>query len=342
MSAAESQAAARPAGVGRAAGRRAAGGWPRRLATDVLQAVLIMVLVTVLVFLVVRLIPGNPAQQVLGQKATPRAVAALRHELGLDRSLPSQLWSYFTGLLHGRMGNSLVEQGVSVTSMVLTGLGVTLTVVAATVVLSVVVGVPAGLWSAMSKLPGLDVAVRGLSVVLLASPPFFIGLLLILVFSLNLHVLPAGGWAGHAGADARYLLLPALALSCYLGPVIVRVVRQSALAASRQPFVEATLARGISPRRVVLAHILPNSLLPLITLVGLNIGWLISGAVVVEAVFALPGIGQVLVQAVSNLDYTVIQGVAIVSALVVVLANLLADVAYAVADPRVRHGRSAP
>ena len=136
--------------------------------------------------------------------------------------------------------------------------------------------------------------------------------------------------------------------------MIVRVVRQSALAASRQPFVEATLARGISPRRVVLAHILPNSLLPLITLVGLNIGWLISGAVVVETVFALPGIGQVLVQAVSNLDYTVIQGVAIVSALVVVLANLLADVSLRGGRPAgqarsvsamtapARHGSAAP
>ena len=190
MSAAESPTAARPAGGRRTASRRVAGGWPRRLATDVLQAVLIMLLVAVLVFLIVRLIPGDPAQQVLGQKATPRAVAALRHQLGLDRSLPSQLWSYFTGLLRGRMGNSLVEQGVTVTSLVLSGLGVTMTVVAATVVLSVVVGVPAGLWSALSKLPGLDVAVRGLSVVLLASPPFFIGLLLILVFSLDLHVLP--------------------------------------------------------------------------------------------------------------------------------------------------------
>jgi peptide/nickel transport system permease protein len=316
-----------------------ADGWPRRLLTDVAQAALIMVIVAVLVFLIIRLIPGDPAQQVLGQKATPRAVAALRHQLGLDRSLPSQLWSYFSGLLHGRLGNSLVEQGVSVDSLVISGLGVTLTVVASTVLISVAVGVPIGLWSVLSKLPGADVGVRGLSVLLLASPPFFVGLLLILVFSLELRVAPAGGWGSGWPGDLKYLLLPALALSGYLGPVVVRAVRQAALHASRQPFVEATLARGVSPRRVVLAHILPNSLLPLVTLVGLNIGWLISGAVVVEAVFALPGLGQVLAQAVSELDYTVIQGVAIVSAFVVVVANLLADVSYAAIDPRIRHGR---
>ena len=117
---------------------------------------------------------------------------------------------------------------------------------------------------------------------------------------------------------------------------MVRAVRQAARDASRQPYVEVTLARGISPRRVVLRHILPNSLLPLITLIGLNIGWLISGAVVVEVVFALPGLGQVLAQAVTELDYTVIQGVAIVSAFVVVVANLLADVAYSLVDPRIR------
>jgi peptide/nickel transport system permease protein len=317
----------------------AADGWARRLLTEVAQALLIMLLVAVLVFLIVRLIPGDPAQQVLGQKATPRAVAALRHQLGLDRPLPAQLWSYFSGLVRGRMGDSLVEQGVSVSNLVVSGLGVTLTVVAATVLLSVLGGVPAGLWSVLSRMPGADVGVRGLSVLLLASPPFFVGLILILVFSLQLHVAPAGGWGSSVAGDLKYVLLPAVALSCYLGPIIVRAVRQAALQASRQPFVEATLARGISPRRVVLAHILPNSLLPLVTLVGLNIGWLISGAVVVEAVFALPGLGQVLAQAVSELDYTVIQGVAIVSAFVVVAANLLADVAYSAIDPRIRHSR---
>jgi peptide/nickel transport system permease protein len=317
----------------------AADGWARRLLTEVAQALLIMLLVAIGVFLIIRLIPGDPAQQVLGQKATPRAVAALRHQLGLDRPLPAQLWSYFSGLLRGRLGDSLVEQGVSVAALVISGLGVTLTVVASTVLLSVAAGVPAGLWSVLSPARGADVGVRGLSVLLLASPPFFVGLILILVCSLQLHIAPAGGWGSSLAGDFRYVLLPAVALSCYLGPIVVRAVRQAALQASRQPFVEATLARGIAPRRVVLAHILPNSLLPLVTLIGLNIGWLISGAVVVEAVFALPGLGQVLAQAVSELDYTVIQGVAIVSAFVVVVANLLADVAYAAIDPRIRHSR---
>ncbi len=218
-------------------------------------------------------------------------------------------------------------------SLVFSGLGVTLAVVWPHGAAVVLIGVPLGLCERAVRKPAVDVGVRGLSVLLLASPPFFIGLLLILVLSLSAHVLPAGGWGSGWPSGLKYLVLPALALSCYLGPIVVRAMRQAALEAARQPFVEATLARGISPRRVVLRHILPNSLLPLITLIGLNIGWLISGAVVVEVVFALPGLGQVLAQAVTELDYTVIQGVAIVSAFVVVAANLLADVAYSRSIP---------
>jgi peptide/nickel transport system permease protein len=316
----------------------AADRWARRLVVDLLQAVLIMLLVAILVFLIIRLIPGDPAQQVLGQKATPGAVAALRHQLGLDQPFRTQIWTYFRHLLQGNMGNSLVEQGVSVDSLVLSGLGVTLTVVGTTVLFSVGIGVPFGLWSALSRRHGVDIGIRAISILLLASPPFFVGLILVLLFSLQVHVLPAGGWSSGVH-ELKFVVLPAMALSCYLAPIVIRAVRQAALQASRQQYVEATLARGISPRRAVLRHILPNSMLPLVTLIGLNIGWLISGAVVVEAVFALPGIGQVLAQAVTELDYTVVQGVATVSALVVVTANLLTDVLYGVIDPRMRHGK---
>jgi peptide/nickel transport system permease protein len=315
---------------------KARSGWLRRSSHDAGQALLIMTLVAFLVFLIVRLIPGDPAQQVLGQRATPDAVAALRHQLGLDRPVATQLVTYFGGLLHGDMGHSLVEQGVTVRGMVLSGLAVTLAVVAAAIVISLIFGVPFGLWAALSSRGGVDVGIRGVSVFLLASPPFFLGLVFILLFSLQLHLLPAGGWGSGYPDNARYLLLPAMALSCYLGPLVARAVRQAALAASQQPFVEATLARGVSPKRVTLNHILPNSLLPLITLIALNVGWLISGAVVIEAVFDLPGLGTVLARAVSGLDYTVIQGVAITAAFVVVVANLLADVLYSLVDPRIR------
>ncbi len=318
---------------------RGASQWAKRLGRDVLQAVLIMLLVAVMVFFVIRLIPGNPAAQVLGQRATPKAVAALEHRLGLDRPFIDQVGAYFGGLIRGNLGHSLVEQGVTVHSQVFSGLGVTLTVVASTVLLSLVIGVPLGLWSALARTPGVDVGVRGLGVLLLASPPFFVGLVLILSFSLTAHVLPAGGWGAGWPANLEYLLLPAAALSCYLGPIVMRAIRQAARDAARQEFVDAALARGIAPGRVVFRHILPNSLLPLVTLIGLNVGWLISGAVVVEVVFALPGLGQVLAQAVAELDYTVIQGVAIVSAFVVVTANLAADLIYSTVDPRIRAAR---
>lgn len=299
------------------------------------RAVLTMLLVTLVVSILVRLVPGNPAVNLLGQHASPQAVANLSRQMGLDHSIPDQIWSYFSGVLHGNLGVSLVQQGVSVSSLVFSAVGITLRLVLASVLLSVVVGVPIGLLAAVSKRRAVDVTVRVASVMLLASPPFFVGLVLVLVVSLQLHWLPAGGWSNTFGGQAKSLFLPAVALSCYLGPIVVRSVRQSALDAAQQPFVEAALFR-VSNRRVVWAHILPNSMLPLITVIGVNIGWLISGAVVIEAVFNLPGLGTTLSRAVSGLDYTVIQGAAVVAALVVVVANLVADVLYTVVDPRTR------
>jgi peptide/nickel transport system permease protein len=301
------------------------------------QAVLVMLLVSIAVFFAVRLIPGNPAKQVLGQKATPVAVAALQHRLGLDRPLVDQFLTFLRGVPTASFGHSLVEEGVTVRHIVFTGLGITATVVAASTILSLLVGVPLGLWAALARRQQLvSHGVQTGAVVLLAAPPFLIGLLLIFVFGVQLRILPVAGWGTGVGSDLDHLVLPALALSGFLVPLVVRTVRQAALDASQELFVEAAIARGISSRSIMYRHILPNSLLPLITLIGLNVGTLLSGAIVIEAVFALPGLGTALYQAVDNLDYTVLEGVAIVAAFAVVIANLSADALYMIADPRVR------
>ncbi len=157
--------------------------------------------------------------------------------------------------------------------------------------------------------------------ILLATPPFFLGLLLILAFALRWPIFPAGGWWGSWPDNFRYLVLPAIAMSAFLMPQIARTVRQVALDTSRQDFIEAAIARGMSPRTIMLHHILPNSLLPVLTLLGLNLGSLIASAAVVESVFGIPGVGSSLVQSVSQRDYPLIQGIAVVSALFVVFAN---------------------
>jgi peptide/nickel transport system permease protein len=301
------------------------------------QAVLVMLLVSIAVFFAVRLIPGNPAKDVLGTKATPVAVAALQRRLGLDRPLLDQFLTFLKGVPTASFGHSLVEEGVTVRHIVFSGLGITACVVAASTVLSLLVGVPLGLWAALARRQQLvSHAVQSAAVLLLAAPPFLIGLLLIFGLAVELHVFPAAGWGSSVGSDLNHLVLPAIALSGYLVPLVVRTVRQAALDSSNELFVEAAIARGISSRAIMYRHILPNSLLPLITLIGLNVGTLLSGAIVIEAVFALPGLGTALYQAVDNLDYTVLEGVAIVAAFAVVVANLSADALYMIADPRVR------
>ncbi len=311
----------------------------RSLARKVAQAISVMLLVSITVFFAMRLIPGNPAKDVLGTKATPVAVAALDQRLGLDRPLIEQFWSFLKGVPTLNFGNSLVEEGVSVRHIIFDGLGVTALVVAASTVLSLVVGVPLGLWAALARRQQVvSHSVQSVAVVLLAAPPFLIGLLLIFALSVKLGLFPVGGWGAGLGSDLSHLALPAIALSGYLIPLVIRTVRQAALDSSRELYVEASIARGISSRSIMYKQILPNSLLPLITLIGLNVGTLISGAIVIEAIFALPGLGTALYQAVDALNYTVIEGCAIIAAFSVVVANLSADALYILVDPRVRRG----
>jgi peptide/nickel transport system permease protein len=309
----------------------------RDLARKVAQAVSVMLLVSIAVFFAMRLIPGNPVKDALGNKATPVAVAALDQRLGLDRPLIVQFWSFLKGVPTLNFGNSLVEEGVSVRHIIFDGLGITALVVAVSTALSLVAGVPLGLWAALARRQQVvSHSVQSVAVILLAAPPFLVGLLLIFALSVKLGLFPVGGWGKGLVSDLSHLALPALALSSYLIPLVIRTVRQAALDASRELYVEASIARGISSRSIMYKQILPNSLLPLITLIGLNVGTLISGAIVIEAIFALPGLGTALYQAVDNLNYTVIEGCAIIAAFSVVVANLSADALYTLVDPRVR------
>jgi peptide/nickel transport system permease protein len=307
-----------------------------RVVGAVLHALTVTVFVVVITFALVRIVPGDPVVSIEGINSTPQARAAMRAQLHLNRPLLVQFELYIRALASGDLGSSLIQQGRPVSKIISSSLPVTLALILATVVISCLLGVPLGLLAALGG-ELVDFSVRTLMTVLLALPPFFLGLILILFVSVRAGVLPAGGWGSGALGDGKYLALPALALTGFLAPLVVRVCRQAAVHTLREQWIEVAIARGISRRRIIWSHLLPNTLLPVVALVGYNVGALLTGAVVVESVFALPGIGQELVNAINTRDYPVIQGIALVSAIVVVVANLLADLLSTLVDPRTRH-----
>jgi peptide/nickel transport system permease protein len=300
------------------------------------QAIVVALGVVIITFLLVRIAKGDASSAVIGTRGSEEAREAVRAELNLDQSLPSQFSSYLGGVLQGDLGNSLVQQGRPVSEIIADTLPVTMSLIALTVAIACLLGIPLGLLAALAPWRGTDVGIRGLLSVLIASPPFFLGLLLILGPALAWGLFPAGGWGTGWPANLEFLVLPAVALSGYLTPLIARAVRQAALEAKNEAWYEAALARGAPARLLTIHHVLPNSLLPVVTLIGINVGALVAGAVVVESVFGLPGIGQELITAVQQRDYTLIQGIALVTALLVVFANLIADCLYRVVDPRTR------
>lgn len=322
-------------GKGWAVGKRLRRISSSRAVGALLHALTVIAFVVVITFALVRIVPGDPVVSIEGINSTPQARAAMRAQLHLNRPVLVQFELYVRSVATGDLGKSLIQQGRPVSEIIKSTLPVTLALIITTVIISVLIGVPLGLMAALGG-ELVDFSIRTFVTVLLALPPFFLGLILILFVSVRGGLLPAGGWGSGAPDDVKYLVLPALALAAFLTPLIVRVCRQAANAALHEQWIEVAIARGISRRRIVYSHILPNTLLPVITLVGYNVGALLTGAVVVESVFALPGIGQELVNAINTRDYTVIQGIALVSAIVVVIANLLADLISTVVDPRTR------
>lgn len=308
----------------------------RRMLVQLGRAVVVAFLVVVLSQVLIRVVPGDPAQTILGQRATPATLKALRDQLGLEQPLPSQIAHAVGGVVRGDLGSSLLDPTRSVAGIIGGALLPTMTILVGAIALSVLAGVPAGLVAGMTRRPAVAQLISGLSLTLLAVPSFFIALLLILFVSLRLGLAPAGGWGVGWGEHIASSWLPCIALACGLLPQVARVVQQAAREAVDEPYVEAAVSRGLSAARIRFAHVLPNCLLPLLALIGVNAAALLGGAVVVGSVFGLPGLGQELVYAVGSRNYPVIQGIALFSALFVVAVNLGADALYALVDPRVR------
>jgi peptide/nickel transport system permease protein len=307
----------------------------RRIASRLLQLVPTTVGALVLVFFLMRVLPGDPAAAMLGTNATPQAVADLRSQLGLDRPLYAQFVDYVVGLAHLDFGRSLAVRapvsallGQAVLPTLLLTLGGTL--------VSVVVGVPLGMLAALKRRTWLDYMASTGALLGISIPVFVWGVLLLLAFSLQWPILPSAG-AGDTPVDvARSLILPSIATGFFQVGLIARIARSSLLAVLNNDYVRTARAKGLAPLAVLGAHAMRNALIPVVTVIGLNAGTLLGGAVVAETVFTRPGLGRLILDAIFARDYPVIQGVMILSVVLVVLLNLITDLVYTAVDPRVR------
>jgi len=301
----------------------------------------LLLFLSVGIFSMLHLAPGDPVTTMLSEDlASPQVAQTLRHQLGLDRPLYVQYWLWLDHALHGDLGYSFRSKS-RVTSEVLARLPVTIELTLAAMLVSVVVAVPLGTVAALRRNTGVDAAISGVGALGLAMPAFWLGVLLILLFAVRLHWLPPSGyvppWRG-VGPNLRLLILPGLTLAVSYTAVVLRVSRMSVLDVIKADYVRTARAKGIGEPRLVLRHVVRSALIPLITVVALETGRLLGGAVVTETIFALPGIGRLAVDAVVDRDFPVLQAVTLFMALALIAANFVADVLYAWADPRIRYG----
>jgi peptide/nickel transport system permease protein len=294
--------------------------------------------VTIIVFFMIHLIPGDPARTILGIHATPKAIAILHQEWGLNRPLASQYWLFVDRLLHGNLGESLYYTQPAA-GLIWGRLPTTLWLIAYSAVLAIVISIPLAMLAATRKNGIRDHVVRVVPLLGLGMPSFWVGLLLQYSLALTFHIFPVTGYGSGIAGHVRSMFLPSLTVAIALAPVVIRSLRASMLNVLGADYITTARSKGVPGRRLFVRHVLRNAIIPAVTVLGINIGFLIGGTLIVENVFALPGIGSLMIQSIFNRDFPVVQGVTLVFGVLVVLVNLLTDVAYASLDPRVRFDR---
>lgn len=286
---------------------------------------------TTLVFFLFRMIPGDPAELIAGELAPREVVESIRHQMGFDQPLPVQYARYIVGVAHGDLGTSKVfQQGAG--EQIAARLPATLQLAGAAMLLAIIVGVLAGVVSAVKQYSWMDYLATLGSASGISVPGFWLGLMLIMLFSVDLGWLPT---AGRSSWDS--VILPAITLSAYQMAVIARMTRSSMLEVLREDYVRTARAKGVHERGIVVSHALRNALIPTLTIVGLQMGYLLGGSVIVETVFAWPGLGALMIESIRIRDYTMVQAVALVFASMFLLVNLLVDLLYAYLDPRIQY-----
>lgn len=290
--------------------------------------------ISLVVFLMLHLIPGDPALMMLGTKATPEAVAKLHVRLGLDKPLVIQFLSFLGNLLKGNLGNSYFYNQ-PVLSLILSRLAPTLFLVGYAAILLALLSVPLAVLTALRRNSWIDQLVRALSVLTLGMPTFWLGILFLMLFSLRLRLFPVSGWGEGFAGHVYHLFLPALTITLGIATIVIRSLRATILETLSADYIRTARAKGLTRRQVFTKHVLRTSLIPAVTLFGLNIGYLIGGTVLVETVFSIPGIGLLLVSTIFARDYPMVQGITLMLGILVLLINLATDITYSYLDPRV-------
>ena len=301
----------------------------------------VALLVSFVTFMLIHLVPGDPARVLLGEETTPQSVAALRQQLGLDRPLGVQYGLWLWQAIQGNLGESIQLQQ-PVIQAIWQRLPVTIELGVASLIFSVALAVPLGVMAATNRNGRLDWLVNVTSLLGTAIPSFVLGLLLILVFAVFFRIFPPGGYVPFSEdplGNLRDLVLPAVALGVGAVAVNLRQVRTSMLEVLHEDYIRTAWAKGLRPRQVNYRHALRNALMPLLTIVGLQVGAILAGTFVIETIFLWPGIGALTIQSIFSKDYPVVQGVVLLAALSYMAVNLFVDIGYRVLDPRVSYGK---
>jgi peptide/nickel transport system permease protein len=305
---------------------------PGYIARRSLHSLLLLFGVSLVVFLLLHIVPGDPAQVLLGEQATPERVAEVRRALGLDRPLVEQYWRFLSRAAQGDFGQSIRAMR-PVLPYVLQRLPATLELSIAAFLISAGLGIPLGVLAAVRRHSAWDRLSLNLALLAQSAPNFWVGLILIAVFSVKLHILPVSG-----RGTARHLVLPSITLAIFFIGLVVRMTRSGMLEVLAQDYVRTAWSKGLPARLVVFRHALKNALIPIVTVLGLQVGTLLGGAVVTETVFAWPGMGQLAVQAIAQRDYPVVQAIVLLLGAAFVLVNWVVDVSYGFLDPRIHRG----
>ncbi len=300
------------------------------LGRRILQSTLILLGVTVVTFVLLYLLPADPARLIAGRSAGVEVVENIRHQLGLDLPLYQQYWRYLTALAHGDLGRSYVQKS-EVTALILSRLPATLLLMVGAIFCELAIGLTLGMLAALNRGRAVDKVLMVLSFVAVSAPQFVTAIILLYLFGVELRWFPIGGYGSF-----RHLVLPSLTLGLLGAGWYSRMMRSSMLDVLRQDYVRTARAKGLARATVLFAHALPNALLPIVAMIGIDIGYFMSGVVVVESVYGWPGIGQLAWQAIQRIDIPIIMGVTLVSACAIVIGNLLADVIAPLIDPRIK------
>lgn len=297
----------------------------------------VLIGVTLFTFIALQFVPGDPIRIMTHGHVTDAEVAAIYERLGMNRPLVIQYIGFLIHAAFGDLGESIIQHA-PVADLVAEKIAPTLWLLTTGTILSILISLPLALLAAMKPDSAFDHVVRGAAMIGFAMPPFWIGLLLILGFGIGLGWLPISGYGKNIPEHLLHMILPGLTIAFFLAPILMQSLRASLLDALAADHIEVARSRGVPESRIFLKHALRNALLPTLTVLAVNISWLVSGAVVVESVFALPGLGSLLIRSVGYRDYPLIQGLALVFAVIVVVVNLVADVSYGLVDRRVLRG----